>query len=418
MTLEVRSTVGPGDIDATDEGIIFGLAIPYNRQTVIGDMSQGGFRENIAPGSCSKSLREADIVALFNHNSGQPLGRTSAGQLTLKNTTRGIEPELTPVDTSYAKDLATLVKNKVIRGWSFGFECIKDDWTDDDGNLSDQWSGTNRTIREMKLVEVSPVTFPAYEMTSISSRDAVSAAREGRGEKRGDERGGNAPGDGSKPYGDVQYADNGLQADGKKRYPLDSPAHAKAAWSYINQKANQAAYTATQLATVMGNIKAACKKYGITITDENAQQLANEWRAEARATKKAEKRAKRAKRNGKSDGLSDGTSKRIPQIAAALSQALSLFASADAKDLTADVQAAIALVSSAATHASHIQDHEGLEPLDAISDSDAKGRAGEPPAEERGELKPDESTSADLPDDEALSAMYYSARSRQISMGI
>lgn len=182
--IEIRSIAGPGDIDATDEGLIFGLAIPYNRETIIGDLKENGFREQIAPGSASKSLREADIVALFNHNSGQPLGRTSAGNLTLKNTTRGVEPELKPSDTSYGRDLATLVIDKVIRGWSFGFEVVRDVWTDDDGKPSDQWSGTNRVIREMKLVEVSPCTFPAYEMTSISARDAVSAAREGRGEKR------------------------------------------------------------------------------------------------------------------------------------------------------------------------------------------------------------------------------------------
>jgi uncharacterized protein len=182
--IEIRALAGPGDIDATDEGIIFGLAIPYHRETVIGDLKENGFREQIAPGAATKSIREADIVALHNHDSSKPLGRTSAGNLTLKNTTRGVEPELKPSDTSYARDLATLVKDKVIRGWSFGFEVVRDDWTDDEGNPSDQWSGTNRIIREMKVAEVSPCTFPAYDMTSISNRDAVSAAREGRGEKR------------------------------------------------------------------------------------------------------------------------------------------------------------------------------------------------------------------------------------------
>jgi HK97 family phage prohead protease len=184
MTIEIRALAGPGDIDSTDDGVIFGLAIPYNRETIIGDLKDNGFREKIAPGSCSKSLREADIVALWNHNSSQPLGRTSAGNLTLKNTTRGVEPELAKSDTSYGQDLSILVRDKIVRGWSFGFEVIRDTWTDDDGNASDQWSGTNRVIQEMRLAEVSPCTFPAYEMTNISARDAASAAREGRGEKR------------------------------------------------------------------------------------------------------------------------------------------------------------------------------------------------------------------------------------------
>src|SRR6185312_5147778 len=35
------------------------------------------------------------------------------------------------------------------------------------------------------------------------------------------------------PYGDVAYADPGYQSDKKKRYPIDSADHVRAAWSYI-----------------------------------------------------------------------------------------------------------------------------------------------------------------------------------------
>jgi hypothetical protein len=55
--IEIRALAGPGDIDANDEGMIFGLAIPYNRETVIGSLKDNGFREKIAPGSCSKSIQ-------------------------------------------------------------------------------------------------------------------------------------------------------------------------------------------------------------------------------------------------------------------------------------------------------------------------------------------------------------------------
>jgi hypothetical protein len=44
--------------------------------------------------------------------------------------------------------------------------------------------------------------------------------------------------DAKKPYGDVTYADPGYQKDGKKRYPLDTEAHCRAAWSYINMPKN------------------------------------------------------------------------------------------------------------------------------------------------------------------------------------
>lgn len=64
-----------------------------------------------------------------------------------------------------------------------------------------------------------------------------------------------------KPYGDVAYAD---PKNGK--YPID-----KAAWSYINQDKNAAAYSADELAAVKDKIRAACEKFGIDISSKAAQ---------------------------------------------------------------------------------------------------------------------------------------------------
>ena len=52
------------------------------------------------------------------------------------------------------------------------------------------------------------------------------------------------------PYGDVQYADPGYQPDGKKRYPLDPPEHARVGWSYIHQGKDADKYTPEQLAAL------------------------------------------------------------------------------------------------------------------------------------------------------------------------
>ena len=57
----------------------------------------------------------------------------------------------------------------------------------------------------------------------------------------------------------IDYADPGFQADGKKRYPLDSEEHIRAAWSYIHQKNNGAPYTEAQLDHVKAKIVAAWK---------------------------------------------------------------------------------------------------------------------------------------------------------------
>ena len=82
-------------------------------------------------------------------------------------------------------------------------------------------------------------------------------------------RGGDAPGEGDKPYGNVHYADPGYQGDKQKRYPVDTKEHAQAAWSYISKDSNAAKYSSGDLAKVKASIKAACKKFGIAISEDS-----------------------------------------------------------------------------------------------------------------------------------------------------
>ena len=62
-----------------------------------------------------------------------------------------------------------------------------------------------------------------------------------------------------KPYGDVDYADPGYQPDGRKRYPIDTASHIRAAWAYISRPRNQKRYTADQLERIRARIIAAWK---------------------------------------------------------------------------------------------------------------------------------------------------------------
>ena len=364
--IEYRALTGAADV-AVSDGVIGGLAIPYNRETQIGD-PKWGFREQIAPGACTKSIQEADIVALYNHRSELPLGRTSAGNLTLNDSDRGISPELTPTDTTYARDLRTNIKAGVVRGWSFGFEVTKDAWTNEAGDPSDSLNGTRRTIREMKLIEVSPVTFPAYDMTDISARDIRKAGKEKR-----------AP----KPYGNVTYAD---PKNGK--YPIDTLKHVKAAWAFINKAKNAAVYplNGVTLSSVKAAIKAACAKFGITINDQNEAQLAIEWR-EAIDLKRAEKRIKAE------------IAKRVPQINAQLNQACAEFSKCNVSKLPTHAQNGIVFVTSAATHAGHIMSHTKLGPQDALREMP----------------KPEESTLAGTEDEDCT--RRATALSRSIQFG-
>lgn len=81
--------------------------------------------------------------------------------------------------------------------------------------------------------------------------------------------------DSNKPYGNVAYAD---PKNGK--YPIDTAAHAKAAWSYINMPKNAAKYpmNGVTLSDVKGRIKAACAKFGIDTSGSNSIPADGEYR--------------------------------------------------------------------------------------------------------------------------------------------
>jgi Escherichia/Staphylococcus phage prohead protease len=121
----------------------------------------GGFREQIAPGAFARSISLDDVVALFNHNPSQVLGRTKSGTLTLKEDSVGLDFRVSLPDTTLGNDLLKLVKRGDIRGCSFGFRVRKDDWNA---------AGDERTLLDVSLADIGPVTFPAYPSTTLAAR--------------------------------------------------------------------------------------------------------------------------------------------------------------------------------------------------------------------------------------------------------
>jgi hypothetical protein len=68
---------------------------------------------------------------------------------------------------------------------------------------------------------------------------------------------------GEHEYGDVEFAD-----PTNNKYPIDSPKHIRAAWSYINHKDNAAEYDKDEVKTIKNRIKRAAKKHDIDIEAE------------------------------------------------------------------------------------------------------------------------------------------------------
>lgn len=160
-----------------DEGpVLEGYAALFDEWTQIGGDSWG-FMESIAPGAFARSLKEdEDIKAFFNHDGNQVLGSTFAKTAEFTEDAKGLRSVIYPPDTVAGRDVVTLVKRGDVRGMSFMFQVRKDEWTEPEkkGELP------KRRVLEVKLYEAGPVTFPAYEATSISARDRAKSLQDAR----------------------------------------------------------------------------------------------------------------------------------------------------------------------------------------------------------------------------------------------
>jgi HK97 family phage prohead protease len=142
-----------------------GYASVFNTEAVIA----GLWREQVAPGAYRKTVQEADIRALWNHDTSLVLGRNKAGTLRLAEDDKGLRVDITPPDTQAGRDAVTSIKRGDVSQMSIAFSVVKQEWT----APANQTDLPLRTIREARLYEVSPVTFPAFETTSISARSSL-----------------------------------------------------------------------------------------------------------------------------------------------------------------------------------------------------------------------------------------------------
>lgn len=124
-----------------------------------------GFREVIRKGSFKKTVRESDIRALWNHDPNYVLGRKSARTLRLEEDDKGLLTRIFPPSTQWARDLMHSIERGDVSQMSFGFQTIKDRWmpAGEDGLPV-------RELLEVRLLDVSPVTFPAYQQTEVHVR--------------------------------------------------------------------------------------------------------------------------------------------------------------------------------------------------------------------------------------------------------
>lgn len=162
---EVRATGGDGPPE------LVGYAAVFNQEQQIDDWFSS-WLEEVAPGAFKKTIREGDIRALWNHDPSIVLGRNKAGTLELREDEHGLHTVIRPPDNEWGRPVIDAIRRGDVSGMSISFQVIKQ-------QMEYPPKGTEgkakRTIKEARLMDVSPVTFPAFPQTEIAAR-----AEEGR----------------------------------------------------------------------------------------------------------------------------------------------------------------------------------------------------------------------------------------------
>ena len=124
-----------------------------------------GFYEEIESRAFDNTLKsENNIFALYNHDWDKVLGSTRNGSLELFVDDVGLRFKLTPkANTTFMNDVRELVSSGELRGMSFGFRAMDDDWATEEGV-------DVRTLLEIDLREVTLTAMPAYESSEVALR--------------------------------------------------------------------------------------------------------------------------------------------------------------------------------------------------------------------------------------------------------
>lgn len=172
--------------DGAGDGLTLdGYGAVFNAETVI-DSWEGEFREVIVPGAFRRTLRERTPKMQFDHGRHPLIGSIPIGTFETgypQEDDQGLRVVGRLADNWLVQPVREAIASGAVDGMSFRFSVIREIWTDASGRkLTDPrmiaeflWRPPEdglllRTIQEVKLSEVGPVVWPAYEQTSVGVR--------------------------------------------------------------------------------------------------------------------------------------------------------------------------------------------------------------------------------------------------------
>lgn len=158
MTPDRLTRATPADLEVRGDGrTVVGIAVPFDAPTPIRDVS-GSYTETFRRGAFARTIRERGdkVKFLAQHDRRSlPLGRARV----LREDTAGLYAEFRVSATTAGDDALELIRDGALDALSIGFRPVRDRWSADRSEVE---------RLEVRLDEVSAVSFPAYESALIA----------------------------------------------------------------------------------------------------------------------------------------------------------------------------------------------------------------------------------------------------------
>jgi len=170
---QFRTVEHPVEMRATEDGgeknSVFGYAAKFNSETVLYDFGDEVWIETIDPGFFDDVMGD-DVRALNNHGSDKVYARTKSGTLRIGQDEVGLWYQFKiRGNRSYSLDLKDELTTGDVDQSSFGFMLKQDGFSYEEKDVNGVWT-VRRTLLKggcKTLLDVSPVTYPAYESTEV-----------------------------------------------------------------------------------------------------------------------------------------------------------------------------------------------------------------------------------------------------------
>jgi len=163
---------------------ISGTPIVYNRETILYENESFRWIEVIESGAARDALLRAEQVLLWNHDSSKPMASRKNNTLEAWQDNMGVHIKADAGGTVWGREGVEAIRSGLVNKMSFGFY-LKEGGYSDERTVENGKRILKRTIKKFdRIVDFSPVTYPAYQDTAVSARDESRSYKAGGLQRR------------------------------------------------------------------------------------------------------------------------------------------------------------------------------------------------------------------------------------------